>query len=305
MPHDPVLVSGATGKQGGATVRALLAAGVPVRALVRDPHGEPARAVASAGAALVAGDLEDPASLVPAVRGAGAVFSVQMPPLRAGRFDFEAEFTQADNLVRAALAAGVPHFVQSTVTGAGQQESWPGWAEGRWADQEPYFRAKTGIQDRVREAGFARWTLLKPGTFMENFLLSTAYLLPRGLAGGLVTVLKPATRLALVAVDDIGRTAATAILSPERFADVELELAGDNLSMAEIAAVLSRVTGAALDAPDLTLDEALAAGMPPYAAGPHERLNVVGQPARPEFAQALGLRLLTFEDWARAQGPWA
>ena len=305
MPHDPVLVSGATGKQGGATVRALLAAGVPVRALVRDPHGEPARAVASAGAALVAGDLEDPASLVPAVRGAGAVFSVQMPPLRAGRFDFEAEFTQADNLVRAALAAGVPHFVQSTVTGAGQQESWPGWAEGRWADQEPYFRAKTGIQDRVREAGFARWTLLKPGTFMENFLLSTAYLLPRGLAGGLVTVLKPATRLALVAVDDIGRTAATAILSPERFADVELELAGDNLSLAEIAAVLSRVTGAALDAPDLTLDEALAAGMPPYAAGPHERLNVVGQPARPEFAQALGLRLLTFEDWARAQGPWA
>nr|WP_258544551.1 NmrA family NAD(P)-binding protein [Micromonospora provocatoris] len=62
----PVLVTGATGRQGGATVRALLAAGVPVRALVRDPAATKAAAVAALGAELVTGDLRDPASLVPA-----------------------------------------------------------------------------------------------------------------------------------------------------------------------------------------------------------------------------------------------
>ena len=60
-----------------------------------------------------------------------------------------------------------------------------------------------------------------------------------------MAVLKPATRLSLVAVDDIGATVAAAINRPQRFHEVELELASDYLSMTEIAAVLSR----ALDAP--------------------------------------------------------
>ena len=50
---------------------------------------------------------------------------------------------------------------------------------------------KAAIQDRVREAGFTHWTLIKPGFFMENLLPSVAYLLPRGVAGGLATVLSP------------------------------------------------------------------------------------------------------------------
>ena len=60
--------------------------------------------------------------------------------------------------------------------------------------------AKSAVQDRVRAAGFPHWTLLKPGFFMENFLPSAAYLFPRGVAGGLVSVLRPETRLSLVAV---------------------------------------------------------------------------------------------------------
>ncbi|MCI3220676.1 NmrA family NAD(P)-binding protein [Streptomyces sp. NP-1717] len=295
----PVLVTGATGRQGGATARALISAGVPVRALVRDRATERARAVEALGAELVTGDLHDRDSVVRAAKGARAVFSVQMPAMTGDGFDFEGEVAQGVNLVEGAKAAGVRQFVHTSVTGAGQHTRAPGWAEGRWASMEPTLGAKSAIQDRVREAGFPRWTLLKPGTFMENFLPSMKFLLPRGVEGGLVSVLKPETRLSLVAVDDIGRAAAAAVDAPERFDRVELELAGDHLSMTEIAGVLSRALGTHLAAPDMTEEEALAAGMPPMGAT-HEWMNVVGQPARPEFARDLGIPLTRFEEWARA-----
>ena len=294
----PVLVVGATGRQGGATARSLRAAGVPVRALVRDPAGDRAKAVEALGAELVTGDLDDRDSLIRAAEGARAVFSVQMPRATAGGFDFAGEAAQGRNLIDGAKAAGVPQFVHTSVTGAGQHTETPGWAEGRWTSMEPTMNAKGAIQDRLRAAGFPRWTLLKPGFFMENFLPSMAFLFPRGIEGGLVSVLNPATRLSLVAVEDIGRAAAAAIADPERFDRVELELAGDHLPMAEIAEVLSRVLGTPLSAPDMTEEEALAAGMPAMGAS-HEFLNVAGQPGRPEYARALGIPVTAFEEWAR------
>ncbi|MGW1737794.1 NmrA family NAD(P)-binding protein [Nocardia sp. NPDC001965] len=294
----PVLVTGATGRQGGATVRALRAVGVPVRALVRDPSTAPAAAVAALGAELAVGDLRDRDSVIRAAQGARSVFSVQMPALTAAGFDFVGEIVQATNLVEGAAAAGVEQFVHSSVTGAGQHTETPGWAEGRWPAVAPSLDAKAAIQDRVRAAGFPRWTILKPGFFMENFLPSMAFLFPRGIDGGLVTVLKPATRLSLVAAEDIGRAAAAAIADPDRFDRVELELAGAHLSMTEIAEVLSRILDRPLAAPEMTEEQALAAGMPPMGAS-HEYLNAAGQPGRPEYARALGIPLTGFTEWAR------
>ncbi len=289
---SPVLVTGATGKQGGATARALLKAGIPVRALVRDPGR--AHAIEALGAELVVGDLYDPGSLVPAMKGVRGVFSVQMPDL--ANLEGDSEWVQGRNLIDAARDAGVAQFVHTSVSGAGQHRGAPGWAEGRWKSMEHYFETKTAIQDRVREAGFAHWTLLKPGFFMENFLLPS-FLFPRGLDGGIVTIIKPGTELALVAVDDIGAAAAAAFADPARFDGVELELAGERATMARVAEVLSRAFGVELTAPDLTPEEAVAAGAPPFTVR-HEWQNEIGHPASPEYARALGIPLTSFADWA-------
>lgn len=293
---NPVLVTGATGRQGGATARALLAAGVPVRALVRDRSTARARSLEALGAELVSGDLNDRDSVIRAAEGARAVFSVQMPPFTGTGFDFAGEVTQGVNLIEGAELAGVQQFVHTSVTGAGQHTEIPGWSDRAWA-VEPSLTAKTAIQDRLREAGFRHWTLLKPGTFMENFLPSLQYMFPRGIEGGLVSVLAPDTRLSLVAVDDIGRAAAAAVLAPERFDRLELELASDYLSMTEIAETLSRHLGIHLSAPDMTEAQAVAAGMPPMGAS-LEWLNVAGQPGRPHFATDLGIPVTNFAEWA-------
>ncbi|MFD8462754.1 NmrA family NAD(P)-binding protein [Streptomyces antimycoticus] len=291
-PSAPVLVTGATGQQGGATARALLSAGVPVRALVRDPATERAKAVAALGAELVTGDLLDLGSVRRAAEGARGVFSIQMPDLNDLQGD--SEWVQGRNLIDAARDAGVAQFVHTSVSGAGQHHTAPGWAEGRWAALEHYYATKTGLQDRVREAGFRHWTLLKPAFFMENFLS----LLPNGPEGGLATVLQPGTELSLIAVADIGTAAAAAFADPERFHEVELELAGECMTMTRVAEVLSDVVGTEVTAPSMTAEEALAAGMPEWGAG-HAWLNEARQPARPAFARALGLPLTGFAEWAR------
>ncbi|NEB36422.1 NmrA family NAD(P)-binding protein [Streptomyces sp. SID14515] len=290
----PVLVTGATGRQGGATARALLAAGVPVRALVRDPLARRAKDVEALGAELVTGDLSVRSSLDPACAGVRAVFSVQMPPMSEAGVDFAGELAQATNLVEAARAADVPQFVQSSTSGVGRHTETPGWAEGRWAAMEPYFDTKQAILEAVRGAGFARWFVVKPAFFMENL----PQLAPDGPEGGLATVVRPDTTLALVAAEDIGAAVAHAVREPDRFHAVELELAGDRLTMEQVAGVLSAAWGVPLKAPSMDLDEALAAGMPAWGAG-HLWSNAITQPAHPELAAELGIPVTSFATWAQ------
>jgi len=294
----PVLVTGATGKQGGAVARALVADGIPVRALVRAPESERAKAVEALGIEVVRGDLMDLDSIARAVDDVRAVFSVQMPPFTAAGIDFDAEVAQGSHLVDAAIAAGVEQFVYSSVTGTGRHTDAPGWADGRWAAMEPALNTKITLENKVREAGFKHWTILKPAFFMENFLPAAMFMFPRGVEAGLITAIHPHTMLSVVAVDDIGRAAAATVAEPARFHQVELELASDYLPMTEVAAALSRALGVPLAAPDLTEEEALAAGMPPFGS-PHAWLNDVGQPARADFAHALGIKTTTFEEWAQ------
>lgn len=294
MP-EPILVTGATGKQGGAVARALLAAGTPVRILVRDPESEAARAVQALGAEPVRGDLDDPASLEPATAGVRGVFSVQTPDLTALMTD--GEVTRGRNLVEAAKASGATQFVHTSVSGAGgHDQAVPGWTPDEWSRH--YWASKARLDDLVRTAGFPHWTVLKPATFMEN-LLGWSHMFGDWTEHGFVTAFARDTKLSLVAVRDIGATAAAAFADPARFTGADIELAGDLLTMTEIAETLSGVLGRTVEAPVLSGERAVARGLPPMMVNAQERINAVGQAARPEHAHAFGLTMTGFAAWAR------
>lgn len=292
----PVLVTGATGKQGGAVAAALLARGVPVRALVRDPGAAPAVALRARGAVLVQGNFDDPGSLRNACVGARAVFSVQHPNM--ADLESDSERVQGKNLVEAARAASVPQFIQTSTSGVGaHHRRAPGWELEQGATRN-YWESKAYIEDLVKNAGFSFWTIIKPAFFMENFVRPS--IMFEGLTGNrLLTTIAPDTELALVAVQDIGAAAAAAVQEPSRFHGVELELASERLTMRQIARALARALDLPIEAPSLTVDEAIAQGVMPMIARPHARLNHHGSPATPETARALGIPLTDFETWLR------
>ncbi|MEU8235070.1 NmrA family NAD(P)-binding protein [Actinoplanes sp. NPDC048967] len=292
----PVLVTGGTGKQGGAVTRALLAGGVAVRALVRDPYAEAAKALAALGAELVVGDLDELGTLVPAATGARGVFSVQTPDVTD--LGSDSEIVRGRNLIAAARAAGVPQFVHTSVAGAGEfARSTPGWTEGRWNTH--YWESKAAIDEAVRGAGFASWTVLKPATFMEN-LLGWSFMFGNWAQDGFVTTFGPDTKLSWVAVDDIGTAAAAAFADPARWHGVDLDLAGERLTMTEVAATLTEVLGRPVPAPVLTADQAVARGLPEMMVPMQEWTELMGSPARPEQAHAYGLPTTDFRTWAQA-----
>jgi uncharacterized protein YbjT (DUF2867 family) len=102
-----VVVTGATGRQGGAVARHLLSDGWWVRALTRKPRGKPARRLAALGAEVIAADMAIPTTLDTAFRDAYGVFSVQNP-MTAG---LNGEIDQGKNVADAAKRAGVQHLV--------------------------------------------------------------------------------------------------------------------------------------------------------------------------------------------------
>lgn len=296
---DLVLVTAATGRQGGATARALLAQGdCRVRVLVRDPAEPKARALAAAGAEISVGDLDDAASLRRACAGARAVFSMQAPIVSEAGVDFSKERGQGKNLVDAALAEGVSTFVHTATSGVGEHRNVEGWAEGRWKMHEAYWENKLATCELVRGAGFSRFAIILPSMFMDHAMLD-----PTGFADGLrlITVVHPNHELALIAPDDVGQAAAAAIRDPDRFHGVTLQLAGDVLTLPQIVAILARLDGKDYTVQSGTVDEAVAAGLHPGVAQGMTFMNVSPLLARPEIAQSYGLSPMRFEAWARHQ----
>jgi uncharacterized protein YbjT (DUF2867 family) len=219
-----ILVAGATGRQGGAAVRALVERGYSVRALTRKPESERAQKLAAAGVEVVKGDLGDPASLAAAVKGVHGVFSVT---------DFwehghDKEIAHGKNLADAAQAAGVKHFVYSSVGGADR------------AADVGHFESKLQVEKHLKTLSMP-WTILRPVSFMENWD-------PAEFKGGkLQSPLSPTTHLQQISVDDIGRFAAEAFDHPDQWVGKTVEIAGDDRTMAEIAAAIGKALGRQVD----------------------------------------------------------
>src|SRR5437867_10645392 len=115
MPQSKlVLVTGATGKQGGAVVEALLTQGHQVRALTRNSASPAAKRLRQQGVEIAVGDFTDHDSLVRAARGVDAVYAMSTPYKQGA----EQEIAQGIAITDAAKAAGIGHIVYSSVASA-------------------------------------------------------------------------------------------------------------------------------------------------------------------------------------------
>ncbi|SDG52006.1 Uncharacterized conserved protein YbjT, contains NAD(P)-binding and DUF2867 domains [Sinosporangium album] len=222
-----ILITGATGQQGGAVARHLLASGDwRVRALVRDPGSPQALALRAAGAELVQGDLDAPASVQAAATGAYGLFSLQT---FTGPGGVEAEVRQARTVADAAKAAGVRHVVYSSIDGAERDSG------------VPHFQTKHEGEIYLDSLGLPV-TALRLVSFMDNF---STYSAPPLIDGEIVLSwpLDPATSLQMIAVEDIGAFTALVFSRPDEFIGRKIPLAGDELTLAQIVETFTKVTG--------------------------------------------------------------
>jgi uncharacterized protein YbjT (DUF2867 family) len=286
------LVTGATGAQGGATARALLNGGHAVRVLCRQPDSPAAQALARLGAQVVGGDFADAGSLQRALAGVKGVFSVQLPS-PAGQ---DSERRHATALIAAAREAGVEQFVHTSVARAGEHTGFPRWDSGYWTQK--YWTDKWDIEEAVRHAGFARWTVLKPAFMMDNFAYpKVKYMFPHLREGRLLTALNPGTRMQLIAADDVGAFACAAFMRPARFHGQTIALASEELTMEEVARLLSRKLGRPVVAESVTPQEALKAGLNAGWVRSQEWSNEVSYGVDIGKLAQWDVPLIPFEDW--------
>lgn len=215
-----IAVIGATGNQGGAVTRHLVKKGWPVRAVTRDPSTDRSQHLLALGTniELVKADLNDREALESAFSDIYGVFSVQNFWTSGGA---EAETQQGKNTALAAKNAGVQHFVYSSV---GSAHLHTGLA---------HFESKFAIEEYIRELTLPA-TIIRPAFFMENFLFLPD--LKEGLANGTLAMgLPPDRQLQVIALDDIGGIAATAFDEPAKFIDQSLDIAGDEVTMTQVA----------------------------------------------------------------------
>lgn len=222
-----IAVAGATGAQGGAVVDALLEQGASVRALVRSTGSERAANLASRGVELVQIDAKDPASLNNALRDVDAFFFMTTPYGDSQNTDIDGEIQQGVDFVDAATAAQVPHVVFSSVGGAERNSG------------VPHFESKRRIEELLLGRGL-RATIVRPVFFMDNFLSMAPTVEDNELV--LRLPVPDGIKLQTIAARDIGVVAAAALLDPTAV-PAAIEIAGDELTGSEIAAVLGEHVG--------------------------------------------------------------
>ena len=210
----PVLVTGATGNVGGAVMRSLIAAGIPVRAAGTTPA---ALERTFPGVEVAHLDFHAPSTFGPALHGVGGLFLMRPPPIAKVGPTLNA-------LVDVAEQVGVDHVVFSSVTGADTNRV------------VPHHRVETHLQ-----ASGLSWTILRPGFFAQN--LADAY---RCDIIGDDRIYLPAGRgrAAFIDVRDLGDVVATVFANPGAHRGAGYTLTGSlAVDFEEVAAVLTRELG--------------------------------------------------------------
>jgi uncharacterized protein YbjT (DUF2867 family) len=239
-----IAVVGATGAQGGALVRAILAdKGGPfaARGITRHLESDKARALAAEGAEVVAADLDDEASLERAFAGAYGAFCVTN---FWEHFSPEKEITQAEHMARAAKAAGVQHAIWSTLE---DTRKWVPLTDDRMPTLQgkykvPHFDGKGEADHFFRRLGVPT-TFLLTAFYWENFIYFGAGP-QRGPDGKLALVFPmDEKRLPGISNEDIGKGAYGIFKRGKELIGKTVAIAGEHLTGAQLASKMSRALG--------------------------------------------------------------
>src|SRR4029077_18901792 len=271
-----ILVTGATGQQGGAVARALLTKGQKVRVMTRTPAK--VSALAKAGAEVVKGNLTDALDLQAALHGVHGVFAMSTP-FETG---MDQEVQQGIMLADAAKQAGIAQYVYTSVGSAHRNTG------------IPHFDSKWKVEQHIRQIGLPA-TILRPVWFMENF---TTVAKPSA-EGVLMPPMKSARKLAMVALKDIDEFGVAAFLRPNDFLGQAIDLAGDELTMSETAAQLTHAMGRPIRFQEFPMEQAEAV-MAHDLTTMFRWFNEVGYAIDiPTLKQKFQIPLTTFAEWIK------
>ncbi|KAF2867641.1 nucleoside-diphosphate-sugar epimerase family protein [Massariosphaeria phaeospora] len=292
-PHT-ILVVGATGNQGSATIAALTALPIQttplhILALTRSISSQKAQTLQKTHPAitLVEGDVCNPTPILSSHPTITSIFLVTTPP---------ADEAQAIPLINAAIAAGIPHIVFSSADRGGETRSW------ETPTPIPHFAAKQRIELHLRDVCVGTstsWTVLRPVGFMDNYAPGAF----GSMMAGLWSTMAADRKMALVSVADIGRVAASAIVEPERWKGRAVGIAGDELTFAEANAVFREVVGY-----DMPRTWALVSWGVRWSVEDARKsmrwFEDVGFGVDGSVLRAEGFEVQSFEDWVRGSGHW-
>ena len=304
-----IAVLGATGAQGGGLVRAILAdrnGPFKARALTRDVSSEKARALADAGAEVMATDVDDPATLRRAFEGAHGAFCVTF---FWDHFSPEKEYAQAGAMADAAKHAGLAHVIWSTLEDTRKhvplEDDRMPTLMGKY--KVPHFDAKGEADALFARAGVPT-TFLLTSFYWENFIYFGAGP-KRGPDGKLALVMPMGDKkLPGIASEDIGKCAYAIFKRGREFIGKTVAIAGEHLSGAEMAAGMTRALGETVTYQDVPADVYRSFGFP----GADDLGNMfqfkrdfndyfVGARSL-EFTRSLNPELQTFEQWVSMHG---
>jgi len=233
MSSKKILVIGATGRQGGALVEALLASktsNFDIYGLTRDASSNSAKKLTAKKVTMIQGDAKIPEPIFKQVgSGVWGVFSVTSP----GKDEEE----QAIPLIDASVTNGVQHFVFTSVDrgGPAKSESDPTYV--------PHFITKYNIEKHLKEKAATSpqkmaWTILRPVAFFDNLTPNF-----QGTSFSRIMKQMEPTRINMVSTKDIGRVAAQAFLDPENNKFKAYTLAGETMDYAMMNKIFKEEVG--------------------------------------------------------------
>ena len=243
MARKIIAVVGATGAQGSGLVRAILDdpdGGFAARAITRDVNSPAARELASRGAEVVSGDVDDEASIARAFEGAYGAYCVTF---FWAHFSPEKELAHAATLARAAKTAGVQHVVWSTLEDTRElcplsDDRMPTLMEKY---KVPHFDAKGEGNHFFTEAGIPT-TFLLTSFYWDNFIHFGMG--PKRGADGKLAITLPMGDAPLpgIAAEDIGKAAYGIFKRPELIGQT-IGIAGGHLTGTDMAEAFSKALG--------------------------------------------------------------